>query len=79
VPAHDKEKVMHLLLREEKDDGEAWGYSFWCPGCASVDPVHGLHVFITKDEDPDFTWQYDGESSFEPSLSYETHPNVICI
>ena len=57
------------------------GYAFWCPGCASIDLRHGLHVFTVKDVDgnPEQEWHFDGEASFEPSLAYETAPYCHCI
>ena len=66
-------------IRGEK--GEINGYAFWCPGCASIDHRHGLHVFTIKDKDrdPDQEWSFDGKCSFEPSLAYETDPTVISI
>lgn len=67
--------MIHPFLRPQHDeDEEVVAYSFWCPACASIDPVYGLHVFTVKDEDPDQTWSFDGEASFEPSLAYEDEP-----
>jgi hypothetical protein len=68
---------MHAFLRSiHGKDGKATGYAFWCPGCASLDPRYGLHVFTVKDQDGDSEqeWSFDGEASFEPSLAYESDP-----
>jgi hypothetical protein len=58
------------------DDGQISGWAFWCPGCATIDRRHGLHVFTVKDADgdPDQEWSFDGNASFEPSLAYERSP-----
>ena len=66
---------MHpLLLHIKTDDAE--GYAFWCPACAQIDEKHGLHVFTIKDPggDPDKKWSFDGNASFEPSLTYKSAP-----
>jgi len=68
---------MHPYLQPLEDDaGEIVAYEFWCPGCASIDPRHGLHVFTVNDEggNKDQEWSFDGEASFEPSLAYENEP-----
>ena len=68
---------MHPHLTPLEDDaGEIVAYSFWCPGCATIDRRHGLHVFTIRDEDgdKDHEWSFDGEASFEPSLAYENEP-----
>ena len=74
IPAHHEDKVVHPYLSEQQEDDRTWGYAFWCPGCAAIDPAHGLHIFIVDDEDPDYSWEFDGEASFEPSLAFETSP-----
>jgi hypothetical protein len=69
---------MHAFLRPiHGADHEITGYAFWYPGCATVDPCHGLHVFTVKAEsgDAEQEWSFDGHDSFEPSLAYETDPN----
>ena len=68
---------MHPFLRPLLgENGRNTGYAFWCPGCASIDRRHGLHVFTTHDEggDPEQEWSFDGNASFEPSLAYEEEP-----
>ncbi len=68
---------MHSFLTPLEDNaGRIVGYSFWCPGCATIDRRHGLHVFTVKDADgdPEQEWTFDGNASFEPSLAYETAP-----
>ena len=68
---------MHPFLKPiYSEHGEVSGYAFWCPGCAAIDPRHGLHVFTVKSEDgdPDQEWSFDSNASFEPSLTYETAP-----
>ena len=70
----EAEKTMHPFLRPQFEDGETIGFEFWCPGCASIDPTHGLHVFTVLSEDEDGAWEYDGGASFEPSLAYESVP-----
>ena len=57
---------MHPYLQEDDD-----GISFWCPGCASLDPNEGMHFFRLVSDDIDQRWEFDGNSSFEPSLAYE--------
>ena len=69
--------AMHPCLRPLEDDaGEIVAYSFWCPGCATIDRRHGLHVFTVRDADgdPEQEWSFNGTDSFEPSLSYENSP-----
>jgi hypothetical protein len=58
---------MHPHLRHFKTK-RIEGYQFWCPACNSI------HVFTTRHPDPDLTWDFDGNASFEPSLSYELSP-----
>ena len=68
---------MHPFLQPLEDDaGEIVAYEFWCPGCATIDRKHGLHVFTVMDPDgdKDQEWSFDGEASFEPSLAYENEP-----
>lgn len=68
---------MHPLLSPLPHEGTmVTGYAFWCPGCASINSAHGLHVFIVRDADgnSDQEWTFDGDSSFEPSLAYESAP-----
>jgi hypothetical protein len=68
---------MHSHLEElVNDEGEIVAYQFWCPACALINEKHGLHVFTVKspDGDPEQEWSFDGNASFEPSLSYENSP-----
>jgi hypothetical protein len=58
---------VHPFLRFKQTKSED-RYEFWCPACNS------LHAFTTRHPDPDLTWTFNGEDSFEPSLSYENSP-----
>jgi len=69
------ENKLHPYLLEQREEDAVVGYAFWCPGCASVDPKHGLHVFtVSSDAGEDEEWSFDGVSTFEPSLAYELDP-----
>ena len=49
TPTRPHNFLMHPCLTPLEDDaGEIVAYSFWCPGCATIDRRHGLHVFTSK-------------------------------